>query len=235
MYLICKGKRPLTTKSVLKIVDHLKLSESNRKHLLLLAHSHQVKSPEIKSLLLDKIFESADFNELSLESQNYKKFILSSTMPLVRMVLAYDDVKGSESEVLDILDMNKAQLKKDLTDLEKMGLVRKVQLETSHETVWKSTSQALRFPEETGPEIMELFHTKIMCETTEIIKQRDIFKKLRSLILAIDPNDYQILENEVDQFVTKLKNKFAYKNLNNKQLIKFHCQAYQASKTKNPR
>jgi hypothetical protein len=136
---------------------------------------------------------------------------------------------------LDILDINKEQLKKDLIELEKMNLINKIQLEGSNETIWKSNTQALRFNEETGADIMELFHIKTLSEATSAAKQRDVFKKLRSLILAINPDDHQILEDEVDQFIVKLKNKFAYKELNHKQLIKFNCQAYQVSKTKKPR
>lgn len=157
------------------------------------------------------------------------------TMPLVRMVLAYEDIKGTENEVLDILDISKEQLKKDLIDLKSMNLISQIQLESSNETIWKSNSQALRFNEETGADIMELFHIKTLVETTSIVKRRDVFKKLRSLILAINPDDHQILEDEVDQFIVKLKNKFAYKELQNKQLIKFNCQTYQVSETKKPR
>lgn len=235
MYLICKGKRSLTINSTNKIANYLKLSLNEKKHFLLLAHCHQAKSVEIKSALFDKILESTEFKEHHLQSQNYKNFIMSTSMPLVRMVLAYDDIKGTENEVLDILDISREQLKKDLVELEKMNLISKIQLEGSNETIWKSNSQALRFNEETGPDIMELFHIKTLAETTSVVTQRDAFKKLRSLILAINPDDHQILEDEVDQFIVKLKNKFAYKMLDGKQLIKFNCQAYQVSKTKKPR
>jgi len=235
MYLICKGKRPLTINSSSKIASHMKLSNKEKTHFLLLAHCHQAKSVEIKSALFDKILESVEFKENYLQSQNYKKFIMSSTMPLIRMTLAYDDIKGTEHEVLDILDVSKEQLKKDLIELEKMNLINKIQLEGSNETIWKANSQALRFNEETGADIMELFHIKTLAETTSVVKQRDVFKKLRSLILAINPDDHQMLEDEVDQFIVKLKNKFAYKELNHKQLIKFNCQTYQVSKTKKPR
>ncbi len=235
MYLISKGKRPLTLSSTSKIAHALNLSESEKKHFLLLVHCHQAKSVEIKSALYDKVLESIQFREQNLESQNYKRFLMSTTMPLVRMVLAYDDIKGTENEVFEILDISKDQLKKDLIDLEKMKLIAKIQLEGSNEVIWKSNNQALRFNEKTGDDIMELFHIKTLNETADRVKHRDLFKKLRSLIIAIDPDDHQILEDEVDQFIVKLKNKFAYKILDGKQLIKFNCQAYQVSKTKKPR
>jgi hypothetical protein len=226
-----KKPKKVTVNDVKKAI----LTELEKKHFLLLAHCHQAKSVEIKSALYDKILESVEFKEQHLESQNYKKFLMSRTMPLVRMVLAYDDITGTENEVLEILDISKDQLKKDLSELQKMNLISKIQLERSNETIWKSNAQALRFNEKTSDDIMELFHAKTMEETADVVKQRDLFKKMRSLILAINPDDHQILEDEIDQFIVKLKNKFAYKNLDNKQLIKFNCQAYQASQTKKPR
>lgn len=232
MYLISKGKRPLTEKSALKLAKAFALNEQEEKHLLLLSHYQRTKSVEIKSVLFDKILESLEIEETRLEAQIYKKFIISSTMPLVHMILSYDDSTGSEKEIMNILDISKSQLTSDLSDLQEMGLVQKIQLESENTTVWKSVSKFLKFPDKISVDILNLFYSKSLAEASEALSQKQIYKKFRSLILAIDPCEYNYLEDEIEQFANKLKSRFASNNLKNKHLVKFHFQSYQVSKIK---
>lgn len=66
----------------------------------------------------------------------------------------------------------------------------------------------------------------------ESIQQAHLYKKFRSLTMAISPDEYAAFENEVDQFANRLKSKFFVNDLKGKHLIKMHVQAYQASRIK---
>lgn len=58
------------------------------KNLLLLANYSQTKSTEVKSPLFDKILENLEIEEQKIIAIQYKDYVTSNTMSLVRMILA---------------------------------------------------------------------------------------------------------------------------------------------------
>lgn len=232
MYLICKGQRNFTVDTAKKMIPFLNLSELEKKHILLLANYSQSQSVEVRSALFDKILANLEFSEVRLVAKKYKKFITSKTMPLVRMILSYDNAAGTEAEILQILDISKKQLKCDLNALVEMELIQKIQLESNGETVWRPLAKSIKFPETSMEDIVDLFYVQNLNETKEILKQQSIYKKMRSLILAIDPAEYTLLEDEIEDFASRLKNRFCGNDLTSKHILKFHMQAYQVSRVK---
>lgn len=231
MYLICSGRRPLTTSVVTILGQSLKLNSFEKTHLLLLASYHRAHSEDLKSIFLDKILESLEQNEKSIQAQLYSKFVNSRTMPLVKMILSFDDVKGTVSELLSILPIERKTLLKDLTELEKMGLIKKNCLESSREVNWKATSKAFKVSDDQFSEIMSLFNLKTLNEAAEVTKQKDLFKRFRTILFAIDPKDHDLMLSEIEGFLSKMKNRFGYNDLEHKHIMKLNLQAYPVTKT----
>lgn len=232
MYLICKGQRSFTLETAKKIIPFLNLNEAEQKHILLLANFSQAKSAEVKSALFDKILENLEIEEQKIIAIQYKDYVMSETMPLVRMILAYDDAEGTEEEILSILEMTSDELREDLITLEKMELIQKIQLESSGKTIWKALSKAIKAPDSSMNDVLDLFYSHNLKAAMDSIQQDHLYKKFRSLTMAVSPDEYEILENEIDQFANRLKSKFFVNDLTGKHLVKMHVQAYQASRIK---
>ncbi len=232
MYLVCSGKRSFTVDTATKIIPFLNLDELEKKHILLLANYSQIRSAEVRSALFDKIIENIELPELRLVAKEYKDFITSTTMPLVRMILSYDDFSGTENEILDLLDISNKQLKLDLAVLERMGLIKKLYTERSKDFVWKSIAKAIKIPDMATNDILDFVHEGNLKESLLLVRQQHIYKKFRSLAVTVSPDEYEILENEIEQFATRLKNRFYVNDLSGKHLLKLSLQAYQVSKIK---
>lgn len=231
MYLICSGRRPLTNPFVNTLATYLNLSLAEKNHLLLLACYQRAKTTDLKSIFFDKILENLEQNENNMNAINYSKFVGSPTMPIVKMILSFDDIKGTEEELLSILPISKKDLAKDLIELEKMELIKKTYLESHQEIIWKATSKAFRVPDDRSNDIMDLFNIRTMNVAAEISKQNDVFKRFRSILFAIDPQDHEVLLTEVENFMSKMKNRFGYNDIQGKHIMKLNLQAYPVTKT----
>lgn len=231
IYLTCKGKRPLTIKFINILSEHLKLNSNEKNYLLLLASYHKTKSTELKAVFFDKILESLESNENIIAAKEYFQFVSSPTMPLIKMILSFDDIKGLASEVSSILNIDLKTINKDLITLEKIGFIKKTYLESSKDVLWKSTSKAFKVPDDRSNEIMEQFNDRTLIEAQEINKQSTVLKKFRSILFAINPNDHETMLFEVESFLSKMKNKYGCDNIDQKQLMKINLQAYPVSKT----
>lgn len=226
MYLICQGKRAITVPFINKFSDKIKLSANKKNHLVLLASYHKAKSTELKSVFLDKILESLENKENTFNVHEYHSFISSPTMPLVKMILSFDDIKGSIEELSEVLNMTKAELKKDLAVLEKLGLVQKKQ------NLWKATSKAFKVPNDLKVNMMKDIYHRDLTEAQNINKQNDIFKKFRTILFAIRPDEHDGAIQEIEKFVTKMKNKYGYNDIAGKHVLKLNMQAYAVTKVK---
>lgn len=231
MYLIASGKRLLTLKVLEHIASHLNFSLAEKKHLILLSSYHRAKSNDLKSMLFDKILENTDTNENTLEAKNYFQFVSSPSMPLIKLLLSFDDFKGSVSEISQALNLTESKVKKDLGHLEKMGLIRKFSVESSPEIFWKAESKTFVVPDDRSNNIMEHFYNATLLESMEVNKQPDIFKRFRTILFAIPPEQHETLLEEIEKFLSKMKNRFGYNNVADKHLLKLNLQAYPATKT----
>lgn len=226
MYLICSGRRPLTVKFIDKLAHYLEFNFAEKNHLILLSSYHRTKSTDLKAIFLDKILENLDSNENTLDTRNYSSFISSPTMPLIKMILSFDDIKGTFDEISSLLKVDARTIKKDLLVLEKMGLVKRTYTESSREIIWKATSKSFKVTGLTSREIMDFFHHRTAIEAAEISKHSEVFKKFRSILFAINPGDHELLLSEIEHFLSKMKNRFGYNEISGKHIVKLNLQAY---------
>jgi uncharacterized protein (TIGR02147 family) len=232
MYLISSGRRPLTLKFIDTLAASLKLTEIEKNHLILLSSYNQTKSPSLKAVLFDKILENLDTNENIIDAKNYFQFVSSATMPIIVIALAFDDVKGTVSELSAILQISSVKIKQDLIALEKMGLVTQSFSESSKEAFWKPTAKDFSVPDDRSNNIMDLFHQRTLDEAGEALKQTDIFKKFRSVLFPINPEDHALLLSEIESFLAKMKNRFRQNTMAGKHIVKLNLNAYPVSQIK---
>lgn len=55
--------------------------------------------------------------------------------------------------------MTSDELREDLLVLEKMGLIQKIQLESSGKTIWKAFSKAIKAPDSSMNDVLDLFYS----------------------------------------------------------------------------
>lgn len=62
-------------------------------------------------------------------------------------------------------------------------------------------------------------------------KQSDIYKKFRSILFAINPDNHQDMSDDIENFLAKMKNKYGCDEMNDKHLMKINLQAYPVTNT----
>ncbi len=225
-YLICSGKRAITSKVANILSDYFCFNANEKKHFLLLSLYEKAKTPDLKSIYFEKIIENLDIDEKNIDTVNYSQFIISPTMPIIKMLLSYQDFVGTLKNLEKITLLSKKYLTKDLNELVKMDLIKKVSSEASNEFYWVATSKAFCAPDDQTNEIMDLFHSSTMSEATKKINQLEIFKRFRSILFAINSSEQPSVLEDLEQFLLKMKNKYGQDNIKNKQIIKLNLQLY---------
>jgi hypothetical protein len=114
----------------------------------------------------------------------------------------------------------------DLCSLEKIGLVKKTFTESSQEPLWKPVAKDFCIPDDRSNNIMELFHQRTLTETEKALHKNDIFKRFRSVLFAIDPQEHELLLTEIESFLSKIKNRFRQSKMSGKHVVKLNLNCY---------
>lgn len=227
MYLISQRKRSITSQFIDRFALHIKMTEAEKNYFLLLASYEKIKSTHLKATIYDKILEVKENKEKIFNGEDYFQFVSSHTMPLIKMILAFDDIQGTIPEISSLLNMTEAKISHDLHALEKIGFVTRTYKDTSAEIFWKSTSKAFQMQsDKSSCAIKQKYNELTLTEAQTINQQNDIFKKFRSILFAINPENHQDMASDIDSFVVKMKNKYGCDELNNKNLMQVNVQAY---------
>lgn len=229
MHLVYIGKRQLTINVISQLSDQLKLDDSEKNYFVYLAEHEKTQSDSLKKVFKDKILENLKFDESALDSHDYMDFILSPTMPLIKILLSYDEFNGTLKNISQALNIDKKQVQNDLQSLEKLGLIKKTSKSSSTEARWEAVAKAYSISDKDSKCIMPLFHHESLKESASVNTQNDIFKKFRTILFAINPNEQEHLLTEIELFLTKIKNLFGQNSLDGKQIIKLNLQAYEKS------
>lgn len=231
LYMVCTGKRHLTPEVVNILARSLKLSADDKEHLLLLSYYQKAKSATQRSAFLNRILENLESNENVLELHQHSQFLSSSVLPLIKLILAFDDIQGTEDELAQLLNLNKNTLKEHLNTLEQMGLVKSISTEATQSKIWKSVDKAFVITGSHSSESSDLYHERTTQEAAQVLREKQLLRRFRSIFFALPEDHFPELLEEIESFVKKLKNKYGYNQLHNKRLMKLNLQTYPVSET----
>jgi uncharacterized protein (TIGR02147 family) len=146
LHMIYHGKKPLTPDFISTLSNSIGLSSSDQEHLLLLSLFHRAKSASQKSIYLGKILENLEIKAVNIEGRNQTQFLSSPLYLKIKLLLAFDDIKGTETELSQMLNVSIKHIQKHLIDLEAMGLVVSTSSEAQAEKKWKTQSKSFSAP-----------------------------------------------------------------------------------------
>lgn len=220
MYMVLSKKRSITPAFIDLFAKHMKFTEVEKNFFALLAYYENAETACEKKIYLDKILESMETNAVQIELKNHLEFLSDLDLPVIKLLLAFDDVKGSAKEVSSLLDYELAIVDTQFKKLEAMGLIR-----TTDGIHYKATDKAFVTKEDYARDVVKLFHQKTTEEAFHKVSTPD-FGRFRTIYFTVSEEQQKILLDEMELFLTKMKNKFGSDTIQDKKLIKMNLQAY---------
>lgn len=200
----------------LKIV----LAKAKKKHLIHLALYQKAKTDLQKKIHFEAVLQTLDSSSNITLIQNYVEFISSPNLPVLQLVLAFKNVNTSEKNLAQITGQNLKQVKSDLKKLEKMGVAF---LENG---VWRSIYHSFRIPDEVQSRALKTYHSNNLKEAQAIIEQEPLLRRFRSVMFALNDQNFDDLTQDIETFLAKIKNKYDTTKGKGDRLYKINLQTY---------
>ncbi len=202
MKLIASGKRQTTNKLIEVFAAKNNFNEMEKKHLIHLSLYRKAKTDLQRKIHFEAVLQTLDSSTNVALIQNHVEFISSPTLPTLQLVLAFKNVNTSEKNLALITGQTLKQVQRDLKKLEKMGLAY---LEGG---LWRSIYHSFKIPDEVQSKALKKYHSNNLKEAYGVISKDDLKRRFRSVMFALNDENFGDITQEVELFLAKIKNKY---------------------------
>lgn len=226
LQMLSKGKKNATPHFIKIFSENLNLTAKETEHLTALALYHNAKSSQQKRIYLDKILENLDHSSFTPNVKNNLQFLSNKYLPLLQLIVAFEDFKATEKSLSKILNLSTAEVKKHLKTLEELNLIRSTTLESSGEKIWLSNSKGFKALDVHQEQIFKIYHLESLKEAESALNTDALMKKFKSIYFSLGDESFSEFTEEVDAFLRKMKLKYGSDHLKHKRVFKVNVQAY---------
>lgn len=225
MYLVTTDRRSLSNESADALVKYFKFNDKEKDYFYVLVNATKKENKSLKKVFSETVMENLNFNEERLEITRSNILLNSKTLPLIKVLLACQDIVGTKNDIQKYINIDDQTLACDLDNLVKYGFVTK---NTNADGIefYKSIETNFKVPDSVAPLAIKQFHNNVLNETIRTNQNDDVLKSLRSLMLILSENDFENLKQDTELFINKIKNKYLNKDAKSKDLFRFNIQTY---------
>lgn len=228
--LVCNGKKNITQAFINNFSVCLKLTLSEKEHFLLISKMTNSKTAEFRSLFLDKVHEKREIPHTEITAEMYTQFLSHPIAPVVQVLTGFQDFEANVSNLSKALNVKKEQVVKSLDLLEQCQLVQKETNEKSQD-LWKTSITPFKVKDEAQSQPLYKYHHQTLSEAQQALLLEDELKRFRSVLMALDVDNFKDIKNDLEDFLRKLKSKYGTTEIKNKKLCKINFQIYPVTDT----
>lgn len=225
MYLVATNRRSLSPESAEILARYFNFNEKERQYFFLLAHVSKKENNTIENILKDKVLENFNFNEEKLTSDKAAILLSSPTLPLIKLLLACKDIEGTKNDIQKYIKIDDQALAADLEILLKNNFIVKSH-NLKNEIIYKTKESNFKITDDSSPAAIQKFHDNVLNETIEINQKNTALKKLRSLMFILSDYEFFEIEQDIECFLNKIKNKCLTPNIKSKNIFRFNIHFY---------
>lgn len=199
---------------------------ADQSHYLGLLTAYQLKtaSASQKKVYLEKILEQQDIEHHVFEVKDYQQFLSSPRLAQIFLLLTYDDIEATPAYLKGVTGFSLAEIKKSLMLLSQLGMAQILESK-----IWKAKARSFKISGRAQDKSILNFHKNTLTEAELALKANPHFRHFRSIYFGVADEDIELLKSEVELFLTKMKKKFASRQIKNKRLVKLNLNAYPVS------
>jgi uncharacterized protein (TIGR02147 family) len=220
MKLIASGKRKTTNKLIDVFAEKNNFTSNEKKHFTHLSLHHKAKTELQKKIHFEAVHQTLDSSINETLIQNYAEFVSSPTMPLLQLLIAFESVDRTAKQLAILTGQTLKQTQDDLKTLESLGVAY------SEKNIWKTKFHSFKVPEKAQSKALKKYHINNLKEAQVIVAQDHLQRRFRSIMFALNDKNFPELVDDVESFLTKLKNKYETVKNKNDRVYKLSLQTY---------
>lgn len=225
--MICQGKRIVSEDFVEIFSLNEKFSEEEKDYFMLLAHYQSTKSKSLKEACFCKIAERTRALGNSKEVKERLRFLSNSMLPTLHVIISFKDFKATEIHLKEILNIDLSTLRKHIQILEEIGMIQCQQTETEKEKIWISCAKYFKVSDQKNDEAIKFYQKENLAEAIRTIDTLDeSLTRFRTVLFSVDDSKFIELVDDIENFFSKIKFKYANDFIQNKKLYKVNLQTY---------
>jgi uncharacterized protein (TIGR02147 family) len=224
--LVCNGHKFISNLFIEAFSQNEKLTVNETEQFKLLANYRNCDDPSLKKTFLNRIIEMTDLTGNEVAVSDYMEFLSSVSLPVIQLIISFPDFIASAKSIQTITQLELDQIEESLLKLQNLGLIEPYFTEIHKEQLWKSCIKHFRITSTLKKEAINCFHHETTKEIAAALKLETALKKFRSIYFSLSDQTYTELSEDIEQFVTKLVNKYGNDYLQEKSLFKVNVQAY---------
>lgn len=215
--LVMLGKRSLTSDSMHMTAKALKLNKHETTYFINLVNYNQSTNHKSREFFLGRLIKS-NFSKKVTEIKDTYRYLSNYLVPRVQVVLAMKGISKTKENLRGILNSSEQQIDQALDALQTMGLAQQDPVTQE----WGTSAQTFNIPDDLGNLALQSFHKKSLEEAIGAINLPKEIRHYSSLILALNPDEYQNIIKEIDQFFDQLLLKYNDVDIHSRRLYQIN-------------
>lgn len=224
--MVCSGDRGVTNQFIDLFSKQNNLSFIQESHLVAISMYQRATTNLEKKIHLDKVFET--LNPQNPEVQNYIQFLSDYELPLLQLVLGFQDGPQTEEALSDLLNISIENLRDKIFILNRLGLIEEIK--NAENIFWKAKHKSFQINDRYLDEALQLYRESTLEEARKYLKLKDIQNKFKTIYIPLEDEKYNEFSEEVDAFMQKLRHKYSSHDLKNRKIFKLNLNSYPVTK-----
>ncbi len=214
--MLIDGERTITPQTVEILCKSFGFDSEEAAYFHLLVGYSQATTE--KDLYLEKIFENLGKSRDLKDIVQFNEFLSSKELPKILVLLSFDDLDKSAKGLSHFLKKSVKEVTDDLYRLENLGLAQL----NSQTGEWYPSKKSFKVPKSLSNEALTKYHNESLLEAIEAQSLPTHLRRYRSLLLALQEEDFEKLMVDIEALISKAAVKYDSDVLAGKRLYKMN-------------
>ncbi|MBO9668308.1 MAG: TIGR02147 family protein [Bdellovibrio sp.] len=211
------GRRTISDSLAQSLIDNIRLTGQDKDYFQLLLLYSQSSTAKQKTYYSRKL---AEFFTAKVEKKSVQPtldLLRDPTVIALRLLLTFEDVSGTESELSQRMGLSLEETQSNLRILRSHGLVTEESF-----GLWKATSKWIQFEETKDNSGIRAYHAASLDAAKQSMTYPANSRHFRSLTWAMNEDEYQEFLSEMNEFIEKMSSKFEKNTLDDRRLMQLN-------------
>jgi len=220
---LVSGRRKFTEATIQLFVDKMALTKSEQEYFHLLVLYSMARAQVQRDAYGRKLRQLMNQSYPQTQVEPAKNLVASTLYPRILAFLTFKDVTKTAENIRRIFNISMEQANESLQTIKALGLI-----ELDGET-WITTRTAYKVPEKIGDADLMNYHHKSLLDAIEARKSPVHERRFRSLILALNENEFLKITEEMNAFLTEMLGKFDVDYFHDRKIYQLNFNLHVAS------
>lgn len=230
--LVSLGERTISDQFVEHFSMACEFNLEQKKHFFLISQYSNAKNNVVKKIFKDSVHQNLEACEVVISPEDYAAILKKPLNLTVHVMVGFKDVEMTLEKLSVLLNLDSETVLESLTALQECQLIE-CYVTSQNQKAWRSYLKPFKFKDQPQSKHLEQYHYQNLKEAQQKSLESNENQRFRAITMSVDPNQFEEITNDIEDFLRKLKSKYNSDKIVNHQLFKFNLQTYPLTKKVN--